>query len=421
MLKPRHRRFVLLVLTFVAIGTLGGEAPRPRGPGTLIRAARMLDVESGTIVPDAAVLVGNGTIVSIGADAARATGADIIDLGDVTLLPGLIDAHTHLTYHFDTHGRFGDSITETPAETFRYAVDNARVTLAAGFTTVRNLGAADLVDIRLRDAIAGGAVAGPRMIVSGEPLLPDDFIAIRDAVARHEAIRRFVRARVAEHVDVIKVFEGVQADNAERPLLDEGDIRAAVDAAALAGLKVAVHAHEAAAIQAAVRGGCASIEHGSFLDATAIRLLVEHHTTLVPTLYLPTHYLGNRNRFAFDAETWMFFEQLRSVNLANARRAWKAGVRIVAGSDAVAGLHGSNARELEWMVKAGMPPVSVLRAATVDAAALLGLAGKVGTIAPGQAADLIAVPGDPSRDIAVVGRVVFVMKGGAIIKNVRQQ
>ena len=413
------RRFpALLALPLVALAAVGagGNAGSAEGEGTLIRAARMFDVAAGTIIPDAAVLVERGTIVAVGADAIRSGGARTIDLGDVTLLPGLIDAHTHITYHFDARGRFGETDSETPEETYRYALQNARATLQAGFTTIRNLAAADRVDIRLRDAIADGTAQGPRMIVSGEPLLPEDVTGIRDAAARHEAIRRFVRARVAEQVDVIKVFEGVTGDP-ERPLLDEQDIRTAVDEAAKAGLKVAVHAHEAAAIKAAVRGGCASIEHGSFLDGEAIWLMIEHHTVLVPTLYLPTHYLAHRNQFAFDAGTWEFFERLRAGNLANARRAWKAGVRIVAGSDAVAGLHGANARELEWMVKAGMPPVQVLRAATVDAAQLLGLAGKVGTIAPGAAADLIAVPGDPTRDITALERVQFVMRAGEVVRR----
>lgn len=410
------RHLILLALALAALGA-DSRAAQSTAHRTVVRAARLLDVASGTVARDAAVLIEGGTIVAVGEEAARAAGVDAIELGDVTLLPGLIDAHTHITYHFDAHGRFGDAVSETPEQTWHDAVDNARLTLAAGFTTIRNLGAADRVDIRLRDAIANGAVSGPRMIVSGEPLLPEDFIRIRAADARHEAIRRFVRARVAEHVDVIKVFTGVYSDDTGRPLLDEADIHAAVDEAARAGLKVAVHAHEAVAIKAAVRAGCASIEHGSFLDAAALRLLVERHTTLVPTLYLPTYYLANRGRFAFDAETWDFFGDLRAANLANARRAWRAGVRIVAGSDAVAGLHGANARELEWMVKAGMTPAAALRAATVDAADLLGLAGKVGMIAPGQAADLVAVPGDPLQDITVLQRVAFVMKGGEVIRN----
>ncbi|HTQ37134.1 MAG TPA: amidohydrolase family protein [Steroidobacteraceae bacterium] len=410
-----YRWLSVLVLSLVAFA--GNAADGLSRQPTLLRAARMFDVVTGTVVPDAAVLVADGRIVAVGAAAVRSAGAAVLDLGDVTLLPGLIDAHTHITYHFDAHGRSGDDVAEPPEQTLRYAADNARATLQAGFTTIRNLAASDLVDIRLRDAIAAGAVEGPRMIVSGQPLLPEDVAQIKDAAARHEAIRHFVRARVAEHVDVIKVFEGVHADDPDRPLLDAADIRAAVDEAARSGLKVAVHAHETAAIKAAILGGCASVEHGSFLDAEAIRLLVERHVVLVPTLYLPTYYLAHRNRFDFDDDTWEFFERLQSVNLGNARRAWKAGVHMVAGSDAVAGLHGSNARELEWMVKAGIPAPAVLRAATVDAADLLGLAGKVGAIAPGLAADLIAVRGDPTKDISAVTRVAFVMKGGKVVRR----
>ena len=195
------------------------------------------------------------------------------------------------------------------------------------------------------------------------------------------------------------------------------EIRAAVEEAARAGLRVAVHAHEAASVKAAVKGGCASVEHGTFLDAEAIRLLVEHHTALVPTLYLPTHYLAHKSQFAFDDSTWDFFTRLQTHNLENSRRAHAAGVVIVSGSDAVAGLHGQNARELEWLVKAGLTPAEALCAATVDAAQLLGLDGQLGVIKNGYAADLIAVSGDPSRDITVLQRVGFVMKGGQVVKD----
>ncbi|MDT7806780.1 MAG: hypothetical protein QOJ70_593, partial [Acidobacteriota bacterium] len=344
-------------------------------------------------------------------------GARVYDLGDVTLLPGLIDAHTHITYHFDKTGRYGLSWDTSPDITLKYAEENARATLEAGVTTTRNLGASERVDLRLRDLTNRGDVEGPRLLVSGEPLTANALLdAGEDGGARLNRIREFVRARVAEGVDVIKIFEGV--DETGSPLFSEQEVRAVVEEAARAGLRVAVHAHEAAAVKVAVKGGCASIEHGSFLDAEAVRLLAEHHTALVPTLYLPTHYLENKGRFvAFDPFTWAFFERLRANNLANALRAKKAGVLVVAGSDAVAGLHGHNPREIEWLVKAGLTQAEALRAATIDAARLLGLEGRVGEIRQGAFADIIAVAGDPTKDINAVEHVLFVMKGGQVVRE----
>ena len=259
-------------------------------------------------------------------------------------------------------------------------------------------------------------LAGLLAVLTGEVLRGVD----DDKEARVRRVREFVRARISEGVDVIKVFEGVDASGS--PTFSESEIRAAVEEAERAGLRVAVHAHEAAAVKAAVRGGCASIEHGSFLDSEAIKLLASRRTALVPTLYLPTHYLEHKERFvAFDPLTWVFFERLRSGNLQNAAAAKKAGVWIVSGSDAVAGLHGSNAREIIWLTKAGLTPAEALRAATSDAARLLGLEGKIGVVAPGAFADIVAVPGDPTRDIKAIEKISFVMKGGEVIKDATGQ
>ena len=412
----RYFLLLLLCLTACACHTAQTRDTQPRTPKLLaVRAARMLDVERGQLINQPVVLIAGGRINALGANLSVPNGAQVIDLGDATLLPGLIDAHTHITYHFDASGHFGISGDRNADVTLRYAADNARATLLAGYTTLRNLGAGELVDIRLRDAIARGEAQGPRLLVSGVPLLPNDLYELPDAAARLAYVRDFVRARVREGADVIKLFEGVDAQG--RPLISEGEVRAAVAEAAKAGLRVAVHAHEAAAVKAAVRGGCASVEHGTYLDKEALRLLVEHHTALVPTLYLPTHYLAHKSQFAFDDSTWDFFAQLRAHNLDNTRQARVAGVRVVAGSDAVAGLHGQNARELEWLVKAGLTPTEAIRAATLDAARLLGIEGQTGAIKTGLAADLIAVTGDPTRDIATLQQVKFVMKGGQVFKD----
>jgi imidazolonepropionase-like amidohydrolase len=375
----------------------------------------MLDVSSGTIVANPVLLVEGERILSVGSEAAVPPDARVIDLGDVTILPGLIDAHTHITYHFDENGMFGVSRDPGPEANLRYAEENARLTLDAGFTTIRNLGDSQGVDIRLRDRIKSGEAEGPRMLVSGPPLTADIFASRGKRPDRLEIIRQFVKARIAQGVDVIKIFEGVDA--AGQPILSSAEIRAAVEVAKQAGLKVAVHANEAAAVIAAVEGGCDSVEHGTFLNYEAIESLVKNRVALVPTLYLPTYYLEHKKQFTFGDSTWAFFESLKARNQWNLRAARQAGVRVVNGSDAVAGMHGRNAREMIWLKSAGMRSAAVIRAATIDAADLLGLSGQVGDIKAGFFADIIAVPGDPLKDIGTLERVTFVMKSGRVIKS----
>jgi imidazolonepropionase-like amidohydrolase len=412
-----RRLLALLLLLSLPNCTRPQNASRPAPAGRVaLRAARMLDVAGGQVVSNAVILVEGDKVTAAGAGLSIPSGVKVYDLGDVTVLPGLIDAHTHITYHFDPSGHFGLQGDPSAEVALKYAEQNARDTLLGGVTTIRNLGAGGRVDLRLRDEVNRGEAQGPRMLVSGEPLTSDDIADVYDdAGARLARVHEFVRERIKEGVDVIKIFEGV--DERGQAVFSEAEIRAAVEEAERAGLRVAVHAHEAAAIKAAIRGGCTSIEHGTFLDAEATRLLVSHHTAMVPTLYLPTHYLEHKSQFAFDSSTWDFFERLRANNLENTMRAKKAGVWIVNGSDAVAGLHGHNAREIEWLVKAGLTPAEALRAATTEAARLLGLEGKVGEIKPGEFADIVAVEGDPLKDIGAVERVRFVMKGGQVFRD----
>jgi imidazolonepropionase-like amidohydrolase len=411
-IKLISRLLILSIAFSLPACTQAQKAEKAQAPERIaIRAARMLDVTRGQLINDAVIIVEGERITAVGSRLSIPQGVRVIDLGDRTILPGLID----ITYHFDETGHFGLKGDASPEETLKYAAENARRTVEAGVTTIRNLGAGERVDIRLRDSINRGENIGPRMIVSGEPLMPDEMFGLSTSEARISRIRAFVRERVREGVNVIKIFEGI--DGQGEPLFSREEISAAVDEASRAGgLKVAVHAHEAPAIKAAVEGGCASIEHGTYLDNEAIRLMVKHHTALVPTLYLPTHYLEHKNQFAFDDSTWDFFERLRSHNLDNLRRAKKAGVWIVNGSDAVAGLHGQNAHEEEWLVKAGLTPLEAIRAATVDAAKLLGLEDKIGEIKEGKLADIIAVEGNPLQDITTLERAQFVMKNGRVIK-----
>jgi imidazolonepropionase-like amidohydrolase len=380
-------------------------------PGRIaIRCGRLIDGKGSDPIENAVILIKGDRVSAAGKDVQIPAGAQVIDLRRFTVLPGLIDTHTHLTYHYDTEQN------ERPAVTAIYAAENARLTLEAGFTTVRNLGAAEGIDLDLRNTINRGAYSGPRIAASGAPLFSNR-PAESEAGSRVQSIRDFVRKQAQAGADVIKVFVTPGAGGGDRLLYSQEEIRAIVDEAAKANLKVAAHAHATEGIKAAVRAGVASVEHGSKLDDEAIRLMIEHRTALVPTLYLPNHYLAHRDKFKFDEARWQALEGLRTAMLDNFHKALAAGVWIVMGSDAVAGLHGENAKELEWMVKGGMSPARAIKAATSDAALLTGWQDQVGSLEAGKFADIIAVGEDPLKDITALQRVGFVMKGGSVIKS----
>src|SRR5262249_47492734 len=408
----------LVACSFAAPGiSTGNELSKGGDEVTAILCGRLIDGVSDGVRQRAVIVIKNGTITAVGATSLIPKEARIIDLAQMTVLPGLIDTHTHLTYHYDQRGN------ERPAITALYAAENARRTLEAGFTTVRNLGAGGRVDLDLRDLINKGVVQGPRISASGEPLISSDAAPTEQPSPRIASLREFVARQADAGADVIKVFVTPGAGGGDKLLYNEEEIRAIVDEAARHHLKVAAHAHLTRGIQAAVRAGVASIEHGSMLDDEAMKLMIEHHTALVPTLYLPNHYLTHRGRFPFDEPRWQALEDLRGRMIPNCRKALAAGVWIVMGSDAVAGLHGDNAKEVEWMVKAGMTPAQAIRAVTLDAARLIGWDDRVGSVEVGKLADLVAVQGDPLKDITELQRVRFVMKDGEVafeIKGVRQ-
>lgn len=389
-----------------------GVSNEAANPTIAVRCGRLIDGKSADPITNAVVLIEGDRITAVGRDLRIPAGARVIDLSHATVLPGVIDTHTHLTYHYDTQAN------ESPIVTGIYGAENARRTVEAGFTTVRNLGAGGGVDFALRDAINRGAVPGPRIVASGVPLVRSSAPAAgSDLNERLAALREAVRKNIAAGANVIKIFVTAGAGGGNALLFNEEEIRTVVEEAAKANLKVAAHAHATEGIKAAVRAGVASVEHGSYLDDEAIKLMIAHHTALVPTLYLPNHYLDHRDKFNFDESRWKALSDLRNQTPGNFRKALPAGVWIVMGSDAVAGLHGENAKELEWMVKGGMTPAQAIRAATIDAAQLLGWQDRVGTIEPGKFADLIAVAGDPFKDIRELQRIEFVMKGGVVIKK----
>lgn len=409
---------LLLVSFFGLIPALGLLAAWPAPAWRVaIRCGRLIDVKTGTEVSDAVILIDGDRISKAGTNVSIPGGSTVIDLSHETVLPGLIDTHTHLTYHYDTQPNERLSVTAI------YAAESARRTLLAGFTTVRNLGAGDGVDLELEKAIDHGVTLGPRMISSGIPLfrLSDDGSNGRSngrtKMSRLDRIREVINRDITAGAGVIKVFVTPGAGGGDGLLFSEDEVRLIGEEAAKAHLKVAAHAHATAGIKAAVRAGVASVEHGSKLDDEAIRLMIEHHTALVPTLYLPNHYIANREKFGFDEARWQALQDLRSQSMSNFKKALAAGVWIVMGSDAVAGLHGENAKELEWMVKGGMTPAQAIQAATIDAAQLLGVQDRAGSIEAGKLADIIAVSGDPLQNITTLQNVSFVMKGGQVVKE----
>ena len=418
-----------LRLSFALIlSGLAAVSPAAAQQVTVVRAARMLDVVKGEMVAPAVLVIADGKIRSVGA-ADLPGNARVIDLGDLTLLPGLIDAHTHLTY--DISGDWVTrSVRELPADEALRGARNARKTLLAGFTTVRNVGAGGFSDISLMKAIDDGMVEGPRMIPSAHAIgitggHCDDTgwapgvneLTWREGVADgvDEAVKA-VRYQIKHGAKVIKVCAtaGVLSFDATvgAQQLSDAELQAIVQEASRHGLKVAAHAHGTEGIKAAVRAGVASIEHGSMLDDEAIDLMKRRGTYLVPTAYLLT-------TFKFESLPPPIAAKARQVvPLAQEshRKAIRAGVKIAFGTDAAVFPHGDNAREFAVYVGYGMRPADAIRTATVNAADLLGVTDR-GQIAPGKLADLIAVKGNPLEDVRVLQQVPWVMKGGVVVKE----
>jgi len=396
----------------------------------VVRAGNLLDVNTGKMLANQTIVIQGDKIASVGANAEVPAGAQVIDLSNATVLPGLIDAHTHLTFTTNFgYSRLGISI---PREALTGA-RNARVTLDAGFTTVRNVGADGFTDVALRDAINAGDVPGPRMLVSGPPLsitgghadnnlLPFEYHANGDGVADGvDGVRHMVRQNVKYGADLIKFMAsgGVlsHGDNPQASQYTEEEMRTIVEEAHRLGRKVAAHAHGAQAILWASRAGVDSIEHGSYIDDAGIAEMKKNGTYLVPTLYLGDWFLENAERIGTPAELIAKGRAVIPEARKNIARAFAAGVKVGFGTDAAVYPHGLNAHEFAVMVKLGMTPLGAIQAATVNDADLLGWADKVGTVEAGKFADLIAVDGDPLADVTTLEKVKFVMKGGEVVRN----
>ena len=397
----------------------------------VIRAGHLLDTESGRSLGPQTIIVRDGAIAEIGASVPTPANARVIDLSAYTVLPGLIDAHTHLTIDQHDQDPLGE-LDHTGAERAFGSIPNARAVLLAGFTTVRDLGSyRALVDVALRDAINRGDVVGPRMYVAGAYVtitggagavtgfapdlnLPWD-LRFGNANSASE-VRERIRALAGQRVDVIKMFAtGAILTHNSNPSAREAtpeELSAGADEAHNFGLKLAVHAHGAEGIKAAIRAGAASIEHGTLMDDEGRALMKQHGTYLVPTLEVRDCVGGN-----YPPEFVAKAKQIMGFQLQNFRKAVEAGVKIAFGTDIGVCPFGQNGREFNLMVQNGMTPMQAIQAATMGGADLLGIADKVGSIRAGKLADLIAVRGDPLNNVRLLEDVRFVMKQGEVYKQ----
>jgi imidazolonepropionase-like amidohydrolase len=434
-------RVLFILFFFWAPGY--GQGQSPANKTYVLKAARLFDGKSNTLVTPGLVVVTGGKIAAVGASTNIPAGAEVIDLGDATLLPGFIDAHTHLTMPFSDDFRQAalNRLEKTVAEQALDASVNARVTLMAGFTTVRDVGSTDYLDVGLRNAIRDGVVPGPRMLVTVHALGSTgghcDFQGgYRQGLFGHESgplegvINGADQARYAVRLDhkygadIIKVCAsgGVLSptDDVDTPQLTQEELNAIVDEAHALRRKTAAHAHGAEAAKRAIRAGIDSIEHGSFLDDEALDLMKQHGTYLVPTL-MAIQGLQEKFDRGLYVPPVIAAKAHAATNAIHStfQRALAKGVKIGLGTDAAVYPHGRNAEEFHQMVDLGMKPVDALKAGTSVDADLLGLADKIGTLESGKLADVVAVPGDPLQNIRQTEHVFFVMKEGVIYRNDR--
>jgi len=426
----RWQRLATLTAAMLLLAVQLIAQPSPRR--VVVHAGHALDVKTGKLLSDETFTIEDGRIVSAGPSAETKAPPDAlrIELPNATVLPGLIDAHTHLTYD----PRFG--YEELGASVLRSALTgakNARVTLQAGFTTVRNVGAEGYSDVALRDAINAGDVPGPRMLVSGPALgitgghcdnnlLPYEYHATGDGVADGiAAVQHKVRENIKYGSDLIKICAtgGVlsKGDDPQASQYTLEEMKAIVADAHRLGRKVAAHAHGAQGILWASEAGVDSIEHGSYIDDAGIAEMKKNGTYLVPTLYLGDWFLENAERNHVPDFLLGKAKTVMPIARKNIAHAFASGVKVAFGTDAAVYPHGLNAREFAVMVKLGLTPLQAIQAATVNAADLLGWSGKVGSLEPGAWADLVAVDGDPLKDVTTLEHVKFVMKGGEVVKN----
>jgi imidazolonepropionase-like amidohydrolase len=404
-LSPRHEPRAGL-----AIAALMVAAPVMAQESSVIRAGTLIDGKGG-VRRNAVVVVEEGRIRSVG----QTTQSRVLyDFPRLTLLPGMIDTHVHIDTHFGKGGK-ATREGETAEETMLYAMENAYTMLMNGVTTTQSLGSP--VDRALRDAIARGVLPGPRLMTSISP--------IREETGTPAQIRQFVRQVAADGADVIKLFASASIREGGAQTMTDAQIEAGCDEAKRLGKRTWVHAHADSAVRAAAVAGCWAVTHGSQVTDATLAVLAQRGTFFEPNVgLLLQNYIENKDRYFgignFNAAGFTFMEKGIPASLDMFRRALKVkGLRLVMGTDAGAGAHGQNAREIVYRVQqGGQPAMEAVVGATSLAADALGVGGTVGSITPGFEADLIAVDGDPITDVTALRRVVFVMRGGKVYKNV---
>ena len=372
----------------------------------VLQTSTILD-GTGRSLANQQIVVENGRIRSIGPGRAKAT----YDLRGLTVMPGWIDTHVHLNWHFDANHKLVNG-REDPEDAARFTAENARLTLEGGFTTVQSVGAE--IDKVIRDRIAAGEIPGPRVLTS--------LRQINDRSGTPDAIRALVQKTKADGADLIKLFATTGMGAGGNQSMSDEQIQATCSEAKAQGLRTLVHAIGAAGAKAAILAGCTAIEHGSYVDDAALDLMAEHGTYFDPNFLVIHNYLDNRASFNFTEANFKSLADALDPTASVLRRARARHVKVVLGTDAVAGAHGRNAEEFVYRVRdAHDQPMDALVSGTSMAAESLGLGKEIGTLAPGFQADLVATDGNPLADITAVRRVVFVMKGGKVYKGANRQ